>query len=408
MYRGEKFLGSRLFVYYNERVLDNNLNEDAGSYLSTGIRTFEKYGVCPEYLWPYDTANWRTKPNEYCYRARGRLGENLPREPMAMRARTPHCTMLDGTVEAILKAINDGKPVVFSMLVFDSFLSIGRDGRVPMPAPGDFAKSGHAMLVVGYNLNERLLIVRNSWGTGFGDAGHCYLPFDYIQRYGSDMWTVDSIDRVCGRAQCILSDEGGGVTLFTDCDFRGRSQRLTEGKYRMVLLGIANDSLSSLRVEADMAVDLYEHDYWNGAKKTLGPGEYPCLMFERDASGGNWNDRVSSISVRRLTYSTGTPSYPMNDVKPVGCFLDHAGRTMEWAPGQPELTYEGCRALAAAQGKPYFALQNGHGGIGQCFLSDDLGQAQSKGPSEACREVDGAGRNLGGPWANYVYERGHR
>lgn len=54
-YPYRNFNGSRLFVYYNERLLDQSIADDRGSYLRTGIRTFEKYGVCSEDLWPDQT-----------------------------------------------------------------------------------------------------------------------------------------------------------------------------------------------------------------------------------------------------------------------------------------------------------------------------------------------------------------
>ena len=38
---------SRLFVYYNERVLINTVNSDSGAYIRDGIKTMNNQGVCP-------------------------------------------------------------------------------------------------------------------------------------------------------------------------------------------------------------------------------------------------------------------------------------------------------------------------------------------------------------------------
>ena len=53
------FYGSRLFLYYNERVLDHDVGMDAGSTLSEGINAIEKYGLCPESMWPYNISVYK-------------------------------------------------------------------------------------------------------------------------------------------------------------------------------------------------------------------------------------------------------------------------------------------------------------------------------------------------------------
>eukprot|EP00913_Durusdinium_trenchii_P003200 g2959.t1 len=36
------------------------------------------------------------------------------------------------------------------------------------------------MLIVGYNDRQEVFIVRNSWGTSWGDGGYGYVPYSYI------------------------------------------------------------------------------------------------------------------------------------------------------------------------------------------------------------------------------------
>jgi C1A family cysteine protease len=36
------------------------------------------------------------------------------------------------------------------------------------------------MLCVGYSDPDRVFIVRNSWGSDWGDKGYCYIPYDYL------------------------------------------------------------------------------------------------------------------------------------------------------------------------------------------------------------------------------------
>ncbi|WP_220456053.1 hypothetical protein [Candidatus Liberibacter sp.] len=48
------FIPSRLFIYYNERLIEGHVNHDSGATLRDGIKTLHKIGVCSENTWPYD------------------------------------------------------------------------------------------------------------------------------------------------------------------------------------------------------------------------------------------------------------------------------------------------------------------------------------------------------------------
>src|ERR1700747_2514934 len=61
------FIPSRLFIYYNERVMENTVNSDSGAAIRDGIKSVNKQGVCPETEWPYDIAKFTKKPPAACY-----------------------------------------------------------------------------------------------------------------------------------------------------------------------------------------------------------------------------------------------------------------------------------------------------------------------------------------------------
>jgi len=90
-----------------------------------------------------------------------------------------------------LVCLADWYPFVFGIELFESFNSVSETGIVPMPDPTkEKFLGGHAMLCVGYNLKTKMYIVRNSWSTGWGDNGYCYIPFEYMDKFGADMWTI--------------------------------------------------------------------------------------------------------------------------------------------------------------------------------------------------------------------------
>ena len=61
------FIPSRLFIYYNERVIEGTVGSDSGAMLRDGIKTVAKQGACPEPMWPYAIAKFKTKPSAACY-----------------------------------------------------------------------------------------------------------------------------------------------------------------------------------------------------------------------------------------------------------------------------------------------------------------------------------------------------
>jgi C1A family cysteine protease len=78
--------------------------------------------------------------------------------------------------------------------VYESFESaaVARTGKVPLPKRGERVLGGHAVLVVEYKQIGRSLyaIVRNSWGTDWGEKGYFYMPKTFFDKgYVSDMWT---------------------------------------------------------------------------------------------------------------------------------------------------------------------------------------------------------------------------
>ena len=46
------FVPSRLFIYYNERVMEGTVSSDSGAQIRDGIKSVGKQGDCSEKLWP--------------------------------------------------------------------------------------------------------------------------------------------------------------------------------------------------------------------------------------------------------------------------------------------------------------------------------------------------------------------
>ena len=87
-----------------------------------------------------------------------------------------------------------GYPFVFGFTVYASFESaaVAKTGKMPMPKSGEQVVGGHAVLAVGYNNDQRVFIIRNSWGDGWGDKGYFYMPYAYLldDNLADDLWTI--------------------------------------------------------------------------------------------------------------------------------------------------------------------------------------------------------------------------
>jgi len=181
----DAFTPSRLFIYYNERVIEGTVDEDSGAMLRDGIKSVANQGAPHETLWPYRVSQFRTKPSAAAYRdAAGHQAVLYQRVPR--------------TIDQFKGCLADGYPFVFGFSVYESFESaaVARSGVVPMPRPRESLLGGHAVLAVGYDDASGRFIVRNSWGPGWGQAGYCTMPYAYLLDGGlsDDFWTVRLVE----------------------------------------------------------------------------------------------------------------------------------------------------------------------------------------------------------------------
>jgi hypothetical protein len=92
----------------------------------------------------------------------------------------------------ITEVLNSNKPVVFGMEIYESFMDLNeRISTVNFPSRKEHNLGGHTMCMIGYDLEKRLFLAKNSFGSDWGDNGCCWIPFDYIRQEGYDIWTFD-------------------------------------------------------------------------------------------------------------------------------------------------------------------------------------------------------------------------
>jgi C1A family cysteine protease len=179
-----EFTPSRLFIYYNERVIEGTVNQDSGAQVRDGIKSVVKIGAPPETDWPYDISKFADQPPSNAY----------------ADAKQDLVSSYSRVAQDILQmqgCLAEGYPFVFGFTVYESFegQAVAQTGIVPMPQSGEAVVGGHCVVAVGYNDANRRFIIRNSWGDNWGLKGYCMMPYEYLlnARLASDFWTIRSV-----------------------------------------------------------------------------------------------------------------------------------------------------------------------------------------------------------------------
>ena len=176
---------SRLFIYYNERVIEDSVNQDSGAQIRDGLKTVANQGVCIETYYPYDVDRFTIKPPDEAY-ANGLLYK------ADQYRRINNANKLD-----MISCLLDKRPFVLGFSVYSSFESqeVSDTGVVELPTKNESLMGGHCVCCVGYDLDSDRFICANSWGSDWGQDGYFTIPAAYLTNWNlaSDFWTVKQI-----------------------------------------------------------------------------------------------------------------------------------------------------------------------------------------------------------------------
>jgi C1A family cysteine protease len=174
---------SRLFIYYNARVLEGTASTDSGATIRNGVKSIVRSGACDETLWPYDPTKVTIVPSPACYASAAlhavryyRIAQNL---------------------DHLRACLAEGFPFVFGMQAYMQPCEAAfKSGMLPLPAPTDTLCGGHAVLAAGYDDGAQMLLVLNSLGPTFGLAGYMNVPYAYLTNpvLTYDFWTIRKIE----------------------------------------------------------------------------------------------------------------------------------------------------------------------------------------------------------------------
>lgn len=176
---------SRLFIYYNERVMEGTVNQDAGAQIRDGVKSIANLGVCPESVVPYEVNKFAKKPSAAAYKK-------------ALSFTALSYTRLDNTkIEQLVDCLSKGFPFVFGFTVYDSFESdkVAKTGIVPMPKKTEKVLGGHCVYCIDYDAIKKGFWCVNSWGEGWGQKGIFFMPQAYLTNtnLADDFWMIQVV-----------------------------------------------------------------------------------------------------------------------------------------------------------------------------------------------------------------------
>ncbi len=185
---------SRLFLYKVTRNL-MRVKGDSGAFLRTTMGALTLFGVPPEEYYEYVIADFDNEPPAFCYA----FGQNY--QAISYYRLDPPGTTPDALLKQIKSHLTAGLPMMFGFTVFKSIEQAGATGKIPFPVKADKVAGGHAIDAVGYDDRVKIrnlapgasdttgaLLIRNSWGTGWGDGGYGWLPYEYVLQGLADDW----------------------------------------------------------------------------------------------------------------------------------------------------------------------------------------------------------------------------
>lgn len=158
-----------------------------GTQVKVAMQVLRKYGICPENIMPYSTLADLSSPKV------PKISDEAVQTAVSFKIKTyaQLCSSSDTDRSQIIavmrEALKNEGPFVMAMIVCGNFKP---DADYALPLPDGEVRGGHAVGIVGDLPDRECLILRNSWGSDWGENGYAYLPYAWLEDKVKGSWAV--------------------------------------------------------------------------------------------------------------------------------------------------------------------------------------------------------------------------
>ena len=166
---------SRLFPYWWARIAEGTSTSDSGASVGDVIEESVQLGDCPYSDLPTDPALITTAPSQQA------IANAIQHKALSVtRVYGKYSASFEYHVKHCISVL--GVPIIFGFTVYESFEGddVKNTGIMPMPGSDEQVLGGHCVAACGYQDNIKMVLCRNSWGTGWGMGGYFHMPYAFF------------------------------------------------------------------------------------------------------------------------------------------------------------------------------------------------------------------------------------
>jgi len=165
---------SERYSWFFSRILSGTFPDNKGAYLRDVMKSAQNYGVSPERLCPYINDLINEIPDRFAY-------------SFAKFFKIKFYYRVHGK-EMLKRVIKGGYPVIAGVKTTRSFIDDKGEIKVEL---GERTYGAHAIVIYGFDDDKGCFNCINSWGDGYKDRGIMDVPYEYIDKYGFDLWAFN-------------------------------------------------------------------------------------------------------------------------------------------------------------------------------------------------------------------------
>ncbi|HWQ73804.1 MAG TPA: C1 family peptidase [Syntrophomonas sp.] len=158
-----------------------------GTQPKVSMQVLRKYGICPTTVMPYDDLTDLPSPQVPNITVQAlETATNYKIKTYAQLCSTSDQNR-PGLINVMRAALKKEGPFLLALLVCENFKP---DTNYELPLPAGNMLGGHAVGIAGDLPDRECLILRNSWGSEWGENGYAYLPYAWLEDKVNGSWAV--------------------------------------------------------------------------------------------------------------------------------------------------------------------------------------------------------------------------